>query len=323
MNLIFIGTPEFGAIILEGMVKNKYKPILVVTSPDKPVGRKQILTPPPVKEVALKYKIPLLQPEKIQEAKDEIKKLDPDIIIVAASGYFLPKEILEIPKYGCLNIHPSLLPQYRGPSPVQFTILNGDKKTGVTIMLIDERMDHGPIINQRTLEINNKETKESLTEKLADLGTNLMLETIPQWIKGKMKPEPQDETKAVYSKILTKMDGEINWQKKAEELEREVRAYFPWPGSYTTWKEKRGGKLIKIKILRSRIYKTSGDIIYPTGKTLVVPQNEIAVQCGKGLFPGGGGDLLVIEKLQMEGKKEMTAEEFLRGHPSFIGTILQ
>ena len=339
--IIFIGTPDFSAIILKTLCESEYKPILVVTASDKPVGRKQIITPPPVKVLAEKYGIEICQPEKIEKrassyrsedgeegkvlfdyCKLKIENCKPDLIIVAAYGQILPKEILEIPKNGCFNIHPSLLPKYRGSTPIQAAILNGDKKTGVTIILMDEKMDHGPIVNQRALEIEENETATALHDKLAEFGASLLLETIPKWQKGILKTHPQDETKVTYTKILTREDGRINWKKTAKELEKEVRAYTLWPESFTFW-ERKGGRIFRIKILKTRVLKSTGGINYPIGKTLVVPQNEIGVQCGGGLLPGRGGGFLVIERLKMEGGGEMGSEEFLRGHPEFIGTILK
>ena len=333
MKIIFMGTPEFGAIILEKLAQSEYKPVLVITASDKPVGRKQIITPSPVKVIAQKYNISVEQPEKIENLKSKaksvrsssspcdsiIENLKPDLIIVAAYGKILPEEILEIPKYGCLNVHPSLLPKYRGPSPIQSVILNGDKKTGVTIILMDEKIDHGPILNRRTLEIGENETGESLINKLADLGANLLMETVTKWIKKIIKPEPQDETEATYTRILRKEDGMINWKKPAEDLEKEIRAYSPWPGSYTFWE--KSGKLIKIEVLKARVLKSSDGIRYPIGKVLVAPQNEVCVQCGK-VFSEEGGGFLVIERLQLEGKKEIDSEDLLRGYPNFVGTIL-
>jgi len=318
LKIIFWGTPEFGAIILEKLAETNFKPILVITAPDKPVGRGQILTPPPVKITAQKYKIPILQPEKILDSKSEILNSKPDLIIVAAYGQILPKEILDIPKRGSLNVHPSLLPKYRGASPIQYAILNGEKKTGVTIILMDEKMDRGPILNQRALEIKEDETSTTLHRKLANLGASLLMETITKWMQGTIKSHPQDDAEATYTKILTREDGRINWKKTAKDLEREIRAFDDWPGSFTFW-EKRDGTMVRIKILKARVLESKGGITYPIGKTLVVPQNEICVQCRKG-FLGKGGDFLVIEKLQLEGKKEIGSEEFLRGYPDFIGT---
>ena len=312
--IIFIGTPEFGAIVLEKIIKGGLEPILVVTSSDKPVGRKQIITPPPVKVVAEKYNIPVLQPEKITDIKEKITDSKPDLIIVAAYREILPKEILEIPKYGCINVHPSLLPKWRGSSPVQYTILNGDTETGVTIILMDEKMDHGPIIAQKPVKIEKKETAKNLHDKLADLGADLILEIILKWQQDLIKPKGQNDAEATFSKILVKDDGKINWKKSAEEIEREIRAFGIWPGSFTFWE--RNNEALRMKILKTRVYaKADHFLTYPIGKTLVVPQNEIGVQCGK--------DFLVIEKLQLEGKKEISSEDFIRGYPDFIGTILK
>jgi methionyl-tRNA formyltransferase len=262
--IVFMGTPEFGAIILEGLINGGHKPILVVTASDKPVGRKQILTPPPVKVVGKKYQILVEQPKKIENCKLKIENLKPDLIVVAAYNQILPKNILEIPKYGCLNVHPSLLPKYRGPSPIQDTILNGDKKTGVTIILMDEEADHGPILANSKLQItNSKITYRELLKELANLGANLLIETIPKWIKGKIKPKPQDEKKATYTKILTKEDGKINWRESAENIERKIRAFNVWPGTFTFWK--KNGKLLRIKILKGRVYKFPQEIYLFSG----------------------------------------------------------
>jgi len=322
MKIIFMGTPEFGAIILDKLIKGRYKPDLVITAPDKPAGRGQEITPPPVKVVAEKNNIPVEQPETIESRspREKIKNYKPDLIAAAAYGQILPKEILNIPKYGCLNVHPSLLPKYRGSSPIQTAILNGDTKTGATIILMDEKIDQGPILNQRTVSIEKDETALTLQGKLADLGADLLMETISKWTRNIIKAQIQDDSQATLTKVLTKADGRVNWKKSAQDLEREVRAFHPWPGSYTFWE--KTGKSIQIKILKARVYQPPATIAYPVGKTLVVPQNELAVQCGKG-YATGGGDFLVIEKLQMEGKKEMASEEFLRGYPSFIGVVLK
>jgi methionyl-tRNA formyltransferase len=320
IKFVYIGTPEFGASVLNKLCEKELKPVLVITSPDKPIGRKQIVTPPPVKVIAEQYKIPVLQTEKIQTFKSEITDLKPDLMIVCAFGQIIPKEILDIPSQGSLNVHPSLLPKHRGPSPIQSAIIDGDKVTGVTIMLMDEKMDHGPIVAQRTMALEEKESFEALSANLADMGANLLSEIIPKWLKKMIVPKPQQDSESTYTRILTKETGRINWKKSAEILEREVRAYQSWPGSYTFW-DKRG-VLSKIEILKSRVFKSPISSTYPTGKTLVVPQNEIGVQCGKG-FSDESGDFLVIERIKMEGQKEMSSEEFLRGRPDFIGAILQ
>lgn len=322
MKIVFIGTPEFSANILRTIINGEYKPALVVTETDKPAGREQIIAPPPVKLLAQEHNIPLEQPAKIENCKLKIQNLKPDLGIVAAFGQIIPKDILGIPKYGFLNVHPSLLPRWRGPSPIQYAILNGDRKTGVTVMLMDEKIDHGPILSQREMEIDENETGKTLYQKLADLGARLLLETIFHLQRGSIKARPQNEEEVIYSKLLKRQNGKINWQKTAEEIERQVRAFELWPESFTFWQSKNIGKLLKIKILKAKTLKSKEGMSYPVGKALVIPQSEICVQCGKGFLPAEG-DFLVIEKLQLEGKKEMTSEEFLRGHPGFVGTVLK
>ena len=316
IKIIFIGTPEFEAIVLEKLIKSGHKPFLVITASDKPVGRKQILTPPPVKVIAEKYSIPVAQPEKILNHKSEILNLKPDLIIVAAYSQILPKEILDIPKHGCLNVHPSLLPKYRGASPIQYVILNGDKKTGVTIILMDEKMDHGNILTNSKFKIqNSKITYPELHDKLAELGSELLIETIPKRIKGEIKPRPQDESKATYTKILNKGDGRIDWKKSAKEIERQIRAFDPWPGTFCEFRisnlKSRMLKILKADVLKQTKIGPKG----LSGKTFLASNDKIAVQTGK--------DYLIIEELQPEGKRKMTSEEFLRGHPKFICTILK
>ena len=235
MKTIFIGVPEFGAIVLEKLIKSGHKPFLVITAPDKPVGRKQTLTPPPVKVLAENYHISVVQPEKIGNCKSEIKNLKPDLIIVAAYGQLILKEILDIPTYGCLNVHPSLLPKYRGASPIQSAILNGDEKTGVTIMRLSEKLDSGPILANNEWQITNRITYKELHDKLAELGAELLIKTIQKLLAGKINPQPQDDSKTTYTKILTKEDGKIDWQKSAVEIERQIRALNPEPDSYCQW----------------------------------------------------------------------------------------
>jgi methionyl-tRNA formyltransferase len=321
--IIFIGTPEYGAIVLDKLIKGGYPPILVITASDKPAGRKQIITSPPVKFIAQKYKIPTLQPEKIEKegarrrregggsgaVKSEIENLKPDLAIVAAYSQIIPKDILAIPKFGFLNVHPSLLPRWRGPSPIQFTILNGDEKTGVTIIKITEKVDAGPIIAQKEIVLEGKETYIELHNNLGELGGNLLIKTIPKFIRGEIKPESQEEAGANYSKIIKKEDGKIDWNKSAVDIERQIRAFSSWPGTFILWGDKR------IKILKARAMERINTVDYPIGKTLVAPQNELCVQTGEGF--------LIIEKLQMEGKKELNSEEFLRGYPNFIGIVLK
>lgn len=274
MKIIFIGTPKFGAIILEKLCRANMKPVLVVTLPDKPVGRKQIITPPSVKVTARNHNIPVLQPEQIENCKLEIENCKPELVVVVSYGQILPQEILDIPKYGCLNVHPSLLPKYRGSSPIQATILNGEKETGVTVILMDGKIDHGPILAQKNTPIGANETAEQLHDRLADLGAELLMDTISDWIEGKIKLRPQDENKATYTKILTREDGKIDLRKDPRQLDRRIRALNPWPGTYIVHKGKR------IKILKAKLEKNK----------------------------------LIIEKVQLEGKKPADFQDFLRSH---------
>ncbi len=310
--IIFFGTPEFSTIILKKMIENEYTPMAVVTAPDKPVGRRQILTPSPVKLLAEKNKIQALQPKKILDSRLKIKDLRPDLIVLVAFGQIIPKEILEIPKYGCLNVHPSLLPKYRGASPIQTAILNGDKETGVTIMLMDENLDQGSIISNDKLLIAINETTETLTIKLAKLGRNLLIETLPKWVNEEIKAQPQDHSKATFTREIKKDDGKIDWHKSAEEIERMIRAFNPWPTTYTEYRTKnaeyRKLKIIKASLLKTENKKESGMIFSTLDKKLAVACNNNA---------------LFLEKIQLEGKKVMTAQEFLNGHPEIIDLKLK
>ncbi len=315
IKIIFIGTPEFGAVILEKLAKSKYKPILVITSLDKKVGRKQILTPPPVKLIAQKYKIPVLQIKKIKSKRviKKIKNLKPDLIIVASFAQIIPAEILKIPTFGCLNVHPSLLPKYRGPSPIQTTILNEEKETGVTIILMDKKIDHGPIVAQEKIKIK-KERYIELEKKLANLGGKLLLKILPKIIKREIKLRDQDHSKASFTKIFKKEDGKIDWAKPAEVIEREIRAFERWPQSFTFLNLKN--KKVRIKILEAKVQKQSKKGPFGTiGKIFLAPNDKIAIQCGK--------DYLIVEKIQLEGKKEMKIEDFLKGHLDIIGKVFE
>lgn len=312
VKIIFIGTPEFGAIILENLIKSKFKPFLVITSLDKKVGRKQILTPPPVKLIAKKYKIPVLQVKKIGTKKTikKIRSLKPDLIVVASFSQIIPKEILKIPIFGCFNIHPSLLPKYRGPSPIQSTILNDDEETGVSIILMDGKIDHGPIVAQEKIKIKEKIGYIELEKKLAELGADLLIKVLPKIIEREIVLKDQDHSKASFTKIFKKEDGRIDWTKPAEIIEREIRAFERWPQSFAFLEDKK--KKIRVKILKASILKQTSNGPYgECGKVFAAPNDKIAVQCGK--------DYLVIEKIQIEGKKEIKIEDFLKGHSDIFG----
>ncbi len=312
LKIAFLGTPDFAVPTLEKLCQSEFKPATVFCAPDKPVGRKQILTPPPIKVIAQKYNMPIYQPEDALSIKNKASGLNLDLIICVAYGLILPKEVLDAPRYGCLNIHPSLLPKYRGPSPIQATILNGDEKTGVTIMKMDEKIDHGPIVKNQKINIKNQEhTTPELSQILAEAGADLLLNVLPDWLAGKIKPQPQDESLATYTKIIKKEDGLIDWQKSAVEIERQIRAYQPWPGIYTKLNPPTGGKNQILKIIEADILETGTE--HKFGEILLT-NNGLGVQTGRGQ--------LFIKKLQPEGGKPMSAQDFLRGHQDLIGQIL-
>lgn len=303
-----MGTPDFSVPSLLSLI-SQTNVVAVVTQPDKKVGRKQEVTQSPVKKVALGNKIQVLQPEKVkgnQEFIKQIKDLQPDLIVAVAYGYILPKEIIDIPKFGIINVHASLLPKYRGASPIQTAILNGDKETGVTIMVIDDKMDTGPMLAQQTIAITAVDNFESLHDKLSQLGAKLLSDTLPKYISGEVKPVAQNESDATYCQILTKEDGKIDWNKSAEEIERQVRAFTPWPSAWTIWNGKN------IKVIKSKVYTVNQD--YKVGEVFRVNEG-LGVNCSQ--------DALEILELQMEGKKPMSSKDFLNGYASMIGTILK
>lgn len=312
MKFIFLGTPEFAAIVLEKLIKAGYIPSAVVCNPDEPIGRKQILTFPSVKRLIAdgKWPIKIFQPatkSELSAINYKLKAIKPDLMVAAAYGKIIPKDILDIPRYGTINTHGSLLPAYRGASPVQYAILKGDKETGVTIMGVDEEMDHGPILGKSEIPISKSETCESLSKKLAELGAELLIKILPDYISGKIKPIPQAHSKATYTRIIKKEDGKIDWNKSAEEIERMTRAYFPWPGAWTLW----NGKIIKI----IKADMSDAQNSHHLGKVFLNKNNELAVKCAE--------DALIIEKLQLEGGKVLAIEEFLNGHRDFIGSVLK
>ena len=306
MNIIFFGTSNFAKIILDQLVAKDYKPILVVTTPDKPIGRKQAITSPPVKVLAKQHNISVIQPEKLSKSNPDSFGQDIDLIIVAAYGKIIPKRILDIPKYGALNVHPSLLPKWRGPSPIQYAILNGDKETGVTIMLMDEQVDHGDIVSNMKHTVSSGMTTDKLSQELASLGAGLLVETIPKWIAGKIKPREQDHKKATYSKIIKKEDGRICWSKSAKDIERQVRAFVPWPGSFFFWNNRR------IEVTKG--YDADSAKGKKRGEAFAMSADVLGVQTAQGVF--------IIEKLKLEGKNEITAKQFLNGYGDIIGATL-
>ncbi|PIR13959.1 methionyl-tRNA formyltransferase [Candidatus Falkowbacteria bacterium CG11_big_fil_rev_8_21_14_0_20_39_10] len=316
---IFIGTPEFAVPTFMSLVKDDFFDIqAVVTQPDKKVNRKQTLTPPPIKIKAQENNIRVYQPEKISDFQLPASPnrsepiADFDLAVVISYGQIIPKKILNILKYGSINVHGSLLPRYRGAACIQAPILNGDKESGITIIKMDAGLDTGPILAQNKIKLDTEETASSLHDKLSKLSAQILPKAIKDYVKEKIKPIPQDKTKATYVRELKKEDGRIDWKKPAVKIERMVRAFNPWPGVFTQVKSKKL-KVESIKFLEveHKILKVNK---YKIGE-LFLDNNKLAVQCGR--------DALVIKKLQLAGKKPMSAEEFLRGHKNLVGQILK
>jgi methionyl-tRNA formyltransferase len=309
--IIFMGTPEFAVPSLEALIHGGYQVVAVYTQPDRKAGRGQQVASSLVKRLALSEGLDVVQIDKFKVAGtvEKLAALAPDLIVVAAFGLLLPPDVLNVPKLGCLNVHPSLLPRHRGASPVAAAILQGDEVTGVTIMLLDAGMDTGPILNQRELPITDEDTTGSLGIKLAQVGAQLLMDTLPLWIEERVKPRPQDDSRASYSKIIKKDDGEIDWRLSAKELWRRVRAFDPWPGCYARWHDKRL-KLVKVLPLH-------GEKSDEPGKVIALPPLApvtVGVKTGDGV--------LGIVRLKLEGKRELSAEEFVRGQRDFIGSHL-
>ncbi len=299
MRIIFMGTPEFALAGLKSLITEKsYDIVGVFTQPDKAVGRNQIISFPPVKRLALENNLSVFQPEKIKDALETIKNLKPDLIVVIAYGKIIPQSILDIPTYGCINVHASLLPKYRGAACLNAPILNGDKETGVTIMKMEAGLDTGPILRQAVMKLNGNENLETVHDTLSNLGAELLVPTLNDFVNGKIEPKIQDESQASYIKTLNKEDGKIDWTKSAQEIERQVRAYNPWPGTYTN----DGDKSIKIIGVENKVLATNNHQI---GEAFV-DNGRLVIQCGQ--------DSLVILRLQAAGKKPMTSLEFLRGN---------
>ncbi len=293
MKIVFIGTTEFGIPTLE---KIKDQLVLIITQPDKPAGRSLKITPPAVKIWAERNGIKFLQPTKIIDAKQALLDVEPDLTIVAAYGQIIPKEILDLAKKGSVNIHGSILPKYRGASPIQAAIANGDPETGITLIQMDEKMDHGPIVAKRTTVIETNDTYLSLHHKLAKLAADFVEEILPGLAQGTIQAQEQQHDKATYVNMLGKNDGKIDWSTPAVEIERKIRAYNPEPGTWTTL----GGKIIKIleaEVVPDHKIELPGKI-YVSGGEVVV----------KTLDSG-----LILKKVKPEGKNEMTGKDFLNG----------
>jgi len=305
--LVFMGTPDFAVPVLEALF-GRYEIVGVVTQPDRRVRRGRKLEASPVKVVALAHDLPVLQPPRVRqpEVVAGLRALAPDVIVVAAYGQILPPDVLAIPPRGCLNVHASLLPRYRGAAPVAAAILAGEEETGVTVMLMDEGMDTGPILSQVAGSISPQDTRGSLRARLAQLGADLLMDTLPRWLAGAIEPRPQDHSQATYSRIITKQDGLVDWSQSAVEIWRRSRAYHPWPGTYTYWR----GKLLKV-LRAEALSQWLGE--GEPGQVMVLDEG-LAVATGEGA--------LLLGEVQLAGKRALSAQDFARGQRDFVGSVL-
>jgi methionyl-tRNA formyltransferase len=310
--IIFFGTPQFAETILEKLVAEKYNIAAVFTRADKKAGRKQVLEKSPVKKLAEKKSIPIYQPADFvrNNVVEKIAKMRPDLIVVAAYGKILPKAILEIPKYGSINVHASLLPKFRGASPIQEAILSGEKETGVTLMLMNEKMDAGEIFKQEKVMIFENDNTETITKKLADQGAKLLIKTLPEWISGNIKAVPQDEKKASYCRIIKKEEGRVDWNNSGKAIFNKWKAYHPWPGIFTFFSYDKRQKRIKLIDIDLLLDSDSGE---ETGK-VVEYEGRIGVQTSRGI--------IILKKIQEEGKRTVSIEEFVRGKRDFLSSFL-
>jgi len=298
--IVFMGSPEFALPTLRRLAK-QYPVVGVVTQPDRPAGRGRSLRPPPVKSLAESLGLPLIQPERLRtpEAIAQLRAWAPDLIVVAAYGQILRPAVLELPAFGCLNVHASLLPRWRGAAPIQAAILNGDAETGVTIMRMDAGVDTGPILSQRATPILAEDTAGTLGERLAELGAELLLDTLPDYLSGRLLPQPQDESSATFAPMLTRADGALDFNKSVESLARQVRAFNPWPGTYFTW---QGAPL---KVLRAHAIPASD-----------LQPGRLTIHEGLPAVEAQGG-LLVLDEVQPAGRKALSGGDFLRGARSW------
>ncbi|MDR0921709.1 MAG: methionyl-tRNA formyltransferase [Lactobacillales bacterium] len=299
--IVFMGTPDFSVPILEGLLEKGYEILAVVTQPDRPVGRKKVITPPPVKAAALQHGLKVLQPEKISNSPEmeELLAMDMDLIVTAAFGQFLPEKLLQAPKHGAINVHASLLPKYRGGAPVHYSIINGEAETGVTIMEMVKKMDAGDMLAQKALPITKQDNVGTMFDKLSALGKELLLDMLPHYLAGEITPVPQDESKATFSPNITREQEQISWNKTAIEVDNQVRGMHPWPIAFTVYGGQRWKLFHTTPLSEETTTEPAGTIIERTKKQLWVA--------------AGNGTVLQIDELQPAGKGKLTTVEFLNG----------
>lgn len=304
LRTVFMGTPEFALPTLRALFDAGVNLVGVYTQPDRPKGRGNVLTPPPVKVLASERSVPVFQPVKLRapEVVEELRQLAPDLIVVVAFGQILPKSVLDIPRYGCINVHASLLPRYRGAAPINKAIMDGEEVTGVTTMLMDVGLDTGPMLVKKSLPIGLEDTAGTMHDRLAELGAGALGETLSRLCAGTLHPEPQDDALFTYAPMLKKEDGRIDWNRPAAEVHNQVRGLDPWPGAYTSL----DGEVLKIA--RTLPEAGSGE----PGTVVSADANGVCIACGEGI--------LRVRELQLPGKRRLNAAEFLRGRPLPPGT---
>jgi len=316
-----MGTPDFSVPALKALVEAGHQVIAVVTQPDKPKGRGKEVQMTPVKIQAMEYGIPVYQPAKVREASfvEVLKGLEADVYVVIAFGQILPKAVLELPKYGCINIHASLLPKYRGAAPIQWCVIDGERETGITTMMMDVGLDTGDMLEKAVIPIEEKETGGSLHDKLSMAGGDLILSTLKKLEEGTLVRTPQTDEGTCYAKMLTKSLGDIDWNQDAVSIERLIRGLNPWPSAYTMW----NGKTIKIWAADVIAGREAAEFLSESGVPAETGTAPGTVVCSdkRGLVVCTGGGLLSIRELQMEGKKRMDTPAFLRGYPIPAGDV--
>ncbi|MFH1639498.1 MAG: methionyl-tRNA formyltransferase [Chloroflexota bacterium] len=312
LKVVFMGTSEFAVPSLEHLVLGGYQVAAVYTRPDKPAGRGLALVSSPVKIKALSLGLKVIEPESLRSevVVAGLARFHPDLIVVAAYAKLLTSSVLKIPGYGCVNVHPSLLPRHRGPAPVAAAILSGDEVSGVSIMLMDKGFDTGPVLSQCQFPVADTDTTTSLTQKLSLVAADLLSKTLHPWVSGALTPKPQDESRATCSSPLSRKDGEIDWMLPALTLWRQVRAFQPWPGAFTGWRGK------KLKIISALPLPKAG--ASEAGR--VIGLDEPSGEAPFGVITGDG--VLGVRELQLEGKRIMSAAEFMRGQRGFVGSVL-
>ncbi|MHB0856900.1 MAG: methionyl-tRNA formyltransferase [Anaerolineae bacterium] len=307
--VVFLGTPEFGAPVLEALLTH-HEVVAVVTQPDRVGGRGRAqLLPPPVKVLATAHQVPVLQPERLRrdrEAVSQLRDLSADVFVLAAYGQIIRREVLAIPPFGCIGVHASLLPKYRGAAPIAAAILHGERETGISLMLTDEGMDTGPVLAQRAIPIAPDDTTETLSRRLAQLGADLVIETLPAWLAGQVTPVAQDDAQATNAPLLARSDGLIDWSQSAEAIDRAIRAYTPWPGAFTTL----DGQMLRVHNARPLPEASMEDV---PGRVLQM-DDGIAVVTGQGL--------LLLLSVQLAGKRAMSGQDLARGRRDLVGSVL-